>query len=155
MSIKIMEGSLLDTDAEIICHQVNCQGKMNSGIAKAIREAWPIVFEKYSNYYTSCNDLNLSILGEVQLVRINDSQFVCNLFAQEYYGYDGRRYTSYDAFWNCLNELKLQSPKGVKIAFPYGIGCVRGGANWNIIYKMIEEVLGEDYEVEIRRLNIG
>ena len=153
--IYCRKGDLLESECDYICHQVNCQGKMNSGIAKAIRETWPIVFEKYSNYYKSCNDLNLSMLGEIQLVKINDSQFICNLFSQEYYGYDGRRYTSYDAFWNCLNELKLQIPKGTKIAFPYGIGCVRGGANWNIVYKMIEEVLGEDYEVEIRRLDVG
>ena len=41
------------------------------------------------------------------------------------------------------------------IAFPARIGCVRGGANWNVILKMIEEVLGEDYNVEIWRLDNG
>lgn len=155
MSITIIEGSLLDTDAQIICHQVNCQGKMNSGVAKAIRTAWPKVFEEYSKHCKSCSELNLSPLGNVQKVRVNNTQFVFNLFSQNRYGYDSKQYTSYDAFWNCLQEIKTIAPTGTKIALPYGIGCVRGGANWNVIYKMIEEVLGENYEVEIRRLDVG
>lgn len=155
MSIKIVEGSLLDTDAQVICHQVNCQGKMNSGVAKAIRTVWPIVFEKYSNHCQSCKDLNVSPLGDVQKIKVNNNQFVFNLFSQKNYGYDGKQYTSYDAFWNCLQNIKLMVPIEAKIAFPYGIGCVRGGANWNVIYKMIEEILGEDYEVEIRRFDVG
>ena len=36
--IKIIDGDLLNSEADIICHQVNCQGKMNSGVAKQIRE---------------------------------------------------------------------------------------------------------------------
>lgn len=39
-------------------------------------------------------------------------------------------------------------PRDASIAFPFGIGCVRGGANWNIIEKMITEILG-NYEREI------
>ena len=152
MSIKIVEGSLLDTDAQVICHQVNCQGKMNSGVAKAIRTVWPIVFEKYYNHYQSCKDLNTSPLGDVQKVRVNNSQFVFNLFSQKKYGYDGKQYTSYDAFWNCLGEIKNKVPKGSKIGFPWRIGCGLGGANWQIIRTMIEEALGEEYEVYIYKL---
>jgi hypothetical protein len=71
------------------------------------------------------------------------------MFAQQHYGYDGRRYTSYDAFWNCLNLIKQTVPKGKTIGFPGRIGCVRGGANWDVIYEMINQVLGQDYEVYI------
>ena len=52
---------------------------------------------------------------------------VINMFAQDGYGYNGKRYTSYDAFWNCLNEIKMKVPDGETIAFPYKIGSVRGG----------------------------
>ena len=146
-------GDLLESDCDYICHQVNCQGKMNSGIAKSIREKWPIVYREYAmKYFNSLPEL---LLGDIQLVNINMSeadgqeQFIINMFAQQYYGYDGRRYTSYDAFWNCLNLIKQTVPKGCKIGFPGYIGCVRGGANWNVIYEMISEVLGEDYDVYI------
>lgn len=29
---------------------------------------------------------------------------------------------------------------GNKIAMPYKIGCCRGGADWDKVYKMIEEI---------------
>lgn len=153
MSMNHVIGDLLESDCDYICHQVNCQGAMKSGIAKSIREKWPIVYQEYMmKYFNSLPEL---LLGDIQLININSSeaderaQFVINMFSQEYYGYDGRRYTSYDAFWNCINLIKEAVPKGSKIGFPGFIGCVRGGANWNIIYEMINEVLSEDYEVYI------
>ena len=45
--IKVVKGNLLDATEAIIAHQVNCQRKMNSGVAKAIREKYPIVFDIY------------------------------------------------------------------------------------------------------------
>lgn len=163
--INYYYGDLLKSNCNYICHQVNCQGKMNSGIAKAIRTRWPQVYEEYANLYEYYVDKALQmdcsgfgpdasdlLLGEIQTVSINDNQTIINLFSQQYYGYDGKRYTSYDAFWNCLNLIKQKVPKGSKIGFPYGIGCVRGGANWNIVCKMIEEVLDKDYNIEIWKL---
>lgn len=41
---EVIDENLLDAKNGIICHQVNCQGKMNSGVAKAIREKYPRVY---------------------------------------------------------------------------------------------------------------
>lgn len=165
--VTFHKGNILDSGADLICHQVNCQGKMNSGVAKAIREKWPKVYEEYMTKYTNTeNDIlqNSStfeftpsvgevLLGHIQTVYIGNvdgkDKGVINMFAQYTYGYDGRRYTSYDAFWSCLGEIKQYMTPGQRIAFPARIGCVRGGANWNIILAMITEVLGEDFQVEI------
>ena len=154
MSMHHVIGDLLASDCDYICHQVNCQGKMNSGIAKSIREKWPVVYANYmAKYFNMLPEL---LLGDIQIVGLWEDfyatdfhQSVINMFSQEHYGYDGRRYTSYDAFWNCLNLIKNNIPKGKKIGFPGHIGCVRGGANWNVIYEMINQVLAEDYEVYI------
>lgn len=169
--IKHIKCDIFESRADYICHQVNCQGKMNSGIAKAIRERWPEVYKNYQDWYISYEAWGYAhtnenvealiisaMLGKIQIVLANpkESCYVINMAAQGYYGYDGCRYTSYDAFWNCLNEIKLAVPEGSKIAFPYKIGCVRGGANWNIIYKMIEEVFADfDGEVLICEYNGG
>ena len=157
--VTFHNGNILDSGADIICHQVNCQGKMNSGVAKAIREKWPEVYIKYmeSNeiIWDKAHEHGRMIwnhmLGQIQVVFIADKKTmaVVNMFAQENYGYDKRRYTSYDAFWSCLGEIKRTINPGLRIAFPARIGCVRGGANWNVILTMIEEVLGADYNVEI------
>lgn len=147
-----IKGNLLTDAADMgithICHQVNCQGAMNSGIAKSIREKYP---EVYNNYYSLvrsvkvCNpdpdNFDKFLLGNTQIVFCEDVA-VINMFSQSNYGYDGKRYTSYDAFAECLENIKekLHADK-VKIGFPKGIGCCRGGAEWPIIKKMIETIL--------------
>ena len=45
--ITYKNGNLLESGCDIICHQVNCQKVMGSGIAKQIREKWPIVYYDY------------------------------------------------------------------------------------------------------------
>lgn len=170
MSMHHVIGDLLESDCDYICHQVNCQGKMNSGIAKSIRDKWPIVYNNYITMYNKtakhllaaysgyeiCPDVSEILLGDIQIVDLWDNYYatdfhqnVINMFAQQYLGYDGHRYTSYDAFWSCLDKIKTIVPAGKKIGFPGRIGCVRGGANWDVIYEMINQVLGQDYEVYI------
>lgn len=164
--IKYIHGSLLDSDCNYICHQVNCQGRMGSGIAKAIKERWPVVYDEYIQKYQEREDEILrtsssfehisstgeTLLGEIQLVRVDVDKTVINMFAQENYGYDGKRYTSYDAFYNCLLSLREMIPATATYAFPRKIGSDRGGANWNVIRTMINEVLG-DREVYIYTLD--
>jgi hypothetical protein len=157
--VTFHNGNILDSGADIICHQVNCQGAMNSGVAKAIRQKWPEVYTEYRNKARDLSseefcDEDLSwmhMFGHIQTVFLADkgTMAVINIFSQAGYGYDGRRYTSYDAFWSCLGEIKKYIKPDLRIAFPARIGCVRGGANWNVILTMIEEVLGADYNVEI------
>ena len=140
-------GNLLDAPVNYICHQVNCQGRMGSGIAKQIRERWPVVYDSYIQVASPV------WLGCIQKVVVDIPQkTVINMFSQEYYGYDGKRYTSYDAFWSCLGAIRDSVPKGSKIGFPYKIGCGLGGANWQVISTMIIEVLGKDYDVYIYSL---
>ena len=152
--VRYRTGNLLDAPVDYICHQVNCQGRMGSGIAKQIRERWPVVYDEYEKLYRQyLFKGGLTYLhGQSQVVPINDHQNVINMFAQLFYGYDGQRYTSYDAFWICLGEIKENVPKGSKIGFPMDIGCGLGGANWEVISTMIEQVLAEDYEVYIYKL---
>lgn len=149
-----IKGNLLDSKEDFICHQVNCQGAMNSGVAKQIREKWPEVYKWYMNRFPVNSSKNL--LGSTQGVSIGNQQCVINMFSQQYYGYDGKRYTSYDAFWSCLGKIKEDcgSP-GATFAFPAKIGSGRGGANWNVIKSMINEVLGKDYDVYIYEYNGG
>lgn len=140
-------------------------GAMNSGVAKAIREKWPIVYKAYSELCDSWNawaqahyskedidnHIAQGLLGKIQMVQVEDNKAVLNLFGQGTFGYDGKRYTSYDAFWLCLGEIRKIVPIECPIAFPAYIGSCRGGANWNVIKTMIEEALC-NYEVYIYEL---
>lgn len=147
--VQCITGNLLDSSCDYICHQVNCQGVMGSGVAKAIREKWPNVYTEYLTYINMCFG---TPLGSIFSVPINGGrQEVINMFSQFRYGYDGSRYTSYDAFCNCLNAIARDVPKDKSIAFPYKIGSDRGGGSWNIIYAMICDILG-DWDVTIYKL---
>lgn len=152
MSLKFVLGDITKSDADYICHQVNCQGVMGSGVAKAIKDKWPVVYTDYRRFFYESNK---PLLNQIQIVAVSTEQSVINMFAQEYYGYDRNQYTSYDAFWKCLNKIKNTVPKGSKIAFPSKIGCCRGGANWKVILTMISEVLESEYNVEIWEYDAG
>jgi O-acetyl-ADP-ribose deacetylase (regulator of RNase III) len=151
--IHYVKGNLLDSNCDYICHQVNCQGVMGSGIAKQIRERWPEVYEKYRkeyDFWTNKMGRAESPVGNIDIARINNSnQSVINMYTQRKYGYDGRRFTSYDAFAHALELIKTYILDDAKIGFPKNIGCGLGGGNWNVISALIEEILGEDYEVYI------
>ena len=111
-----------------------------------------IVVDMQNDFVSGALGSAKALLKNVQLIPINDKQFVVNMFAQENYGYDGERYTSYDAFYDCLLSLREMTPATATYAFPRKVGSDRGGANWNVIRTMINEVLG-DREVYIYTLD--
>lgn len=145
--IKHIKCDIFKSGAAVICHQVNCQGVMGSGVAKQIREKYPVVF---NGYKTLCNQRSPeNLLGEAQFVEINDDTLlgVFNIFGQFAYGYDGKRYTNYNALRTALatvcDFMNAYFDPATTIAFPYKFGCYRGGGDWNVVYKMIEDVFGD------------
>ena len=44
--------------------------------------------------------------------------------------------------------------ENMTIAMPYKIGCVRGGANWEEVYQMINDIF-ENCNIELWRLDKG
>ena len=150
----LIEGDLLNADADFICHQVNCQGKMASGVAKFVRERYPQVYEQYMKFY-NINTVE-QLLGFSQYVKVSDTEgqkpyYVVNMFAQANYGYDGKQYTSLEAFKKCLESINSHCI-GYTVAFPWMIGCVRGGADWNVVLPMILETLTNVKEIRFYRL---
>ena len=153
MSVKIVNGDLLDAHAAYICHQVNCRGRMASGVAGQIRAKYPEAFRAYSERCDGrrSRDDPLEMLGRTQFVRCGDGVTVINMFSQEGYGRDGGQYTDYEAFRSCLREIHNAVPADAVIAMPYGIGCGLGGGDWNIIFELIKEELS-DHTVELWKI---
>lgn len=151
--IHYIHDDITKSQCDIICHQVNCQGVMNSGVAKAIREKWPEVYEQYREDYEYAVMNNHPMLGNLSIcTRTKDGKIIVNMFAQEFYGYSGQKFTSYDAFWSCLMRIKQWVKDDQTLAFPLKIGSDRGGAKWPVIRTMIEQAL-YDKEVYIYYLN--
>ena len=151
--IKHIKCDIFESGADVILHQVNCQGVMGSGVAKQVQEKYPKVFDTYK---ALCSSIGASILlGVAQSVKVANGKRIVNLFAQENFGYDGKCYTDYEALRRCLeNARDVIVDKYDTIAIPYLMGCHRGGGDWNVVYKMIEEIF-KDNDVLICEYNGG
>lgn len=160
--IKIIEGNIVDAQTDYIIHQVNCQGEMNTGVAKALRDYDEGIYIHYRNVCKLREfnpELLLGTYDEYFIRRKN--QEILSLFAQDKYGYDGKQYTDVKAFREGLNFIRQQipvywfdadnRPHKTTIALSYKIGCGRGGADWEVVYKIIEEELSS-FEVELWKL---
>lgn len=147
--IKHIKCDIFESGADVICHQVNCQGVMGNGIARQVRERYPNVFEVYKAMCVLSKRNGKSLLQNVQRVQINEKQVILNLFAQNKYGYNGHCYTNYDALKTCLIQINdMYKNTNKTIAFPYLMSCARGGGDWSIVYKMIEDAF-KDYNGDI------
>lgn len=167
MPIRIVNGDLLESKAQVLAHQTNCSKGFGTGVAGAIKNKWPLVAEEHrlACIINEGSGLKPSeMLGLIQAVKVSDSltdkqdKYVVNMYAQENYGYDGRKYTSYDALDTCLSKLvTFCKEKGIKtVAFPYGMSSVRGGANWDVVMALINAHFGEtDIDVEVRKLDVA
>ncbi len=146
--MKIIEKDILTVEKGIICHQTNSRGGFGSGIAGQIKNKWPQVCENYKNYVSLHKKQNLSVLGHVDLTNISDcengkslnNKWVANIFGQDDFGYDGKQYTSYEAWEKAMPILKIIANRmgNPDIYFPYLCGCGLGGGSWEIISEIIE-----------------
>lgn len=142
--ITIKEGDLFSAPRGIICHQVNCKGKMGNGVAKTFKDVFPCA---YSNYLDICNSVKSSseLLGRVSFC-IEETGASCCMFAQDDYGNKKFKgcYTNYDAFRNCCISIAryvsdFYDSKTYPVNMPFGIGCGLGGGDWEIIRSILEE----------------
>lgn len=126
-----------------IAHQVNDQGVMGSGVAKALYTKYPKVKEEYLKLYS--NKFHESYLGSIQPVE-TEGKVIYNIFSQVGYGHSGKQYTHYGYLNVCLHKLNydLKSRGLNEIAFPYKFGCGLGGGDWDIVKPMILESLDVD-----------
>ena len=137
------KGDLLASDCQFICHQVNCQGVMGSGIAKQIRDKYSFVYDDYKRAL----DYENAKLGHIVIsyeTGVNGREII-SMFAQEFYGRKGK-YTDYDAFKTCLehvarhvNKYSYDAHPDWKVGFPKYIGCGLAGGDWNIVEPMLKE----------------
>ena len=174
--IKIIDGNLFDSKANFIVHQVNAQGVMGSGVAAQVAERFPNVEKEYLRYCKHYNKQKKNILGTVQYVptkawanimcdmikndRVEaydkDYQYIVNLFGQNYFGL-GEQQTDLKAFKKGMLDIREKAERiGATVAMPFKIGCCRGGANFNDVYKIIQDVFEKSkVDVEIWRLDLG
>lgn len=133
MKIEYIEGDLLASRELVIAQGCNAQGVMGSGIAKAIREAYPTVYNDYRGVYEAQGKkLNL---GQIITTRTLE-RTILNIISQEYYGRNPNVvYVSYDAIKAAILSINMMGY--VRVAFPK-IGAGLANGDWAIISSIIE-----------------
>ena len=114
---------------------------MNSGIAKTIREKYPVAFEVYEDEFKN-RGLQL---GTFTVAQLADGKRIANLCVQEEYGREEcRKYVDYEAFYIALKTLRdsleyaHKEGRNYVLGIPCYISCGLAGGNWNIILAMIK-----------------
>lgn len=159
MGIRVITGNLLDAKTEIIAHQVNCQGVMGAGVALAIREKWPQVYESYRAICKAAPRPD-SLLGMAQIVDIQERRTlpanVANLFGQCGIGH-GSCQTNYPALEKAMENLKkYMTMHGLTyVAMPYGIGCGLAGGNWDVVEDIITRTFDADSGINVELWKLG
>lgn len=129
--------NILNVTRGLICQQVNCQGVMGAGLAKAIRNKWPKVYTSYRVNYMKAK------LGQIQPICVDNNLYVINFFAQDRYGRD-KQHTDYTAFTTCLIKLSQWQRKNcpkLPVYIPYKIGCGLAGGDWSIVKELIKTII--------------
>lgn len=129
----------------VVAHGVNCQRVMGSGVALAIRNKWPKVYQEYLTAPKGKESL-----GGLQLVKVLDELFVANCFTQEFYGRDNKVYADKASVRRCLwGVVQFAKQESLPLYLPK-IASDRGGLSWEkIVEPMIKELELEFPEVDI------
>jgi len=143
MIVNVIKGNLIEEfknyKYKAIIQGCNCFNTMGSGIAISLRKEFSGVYQADTDF---CKDVTNPVdrLGTYSYCYTKYG-IIINLYTQFKYGTD-KRHVSYDAIadgFEKLNSIKLFHNKERLIGIPK-IGAGLGGGNWNIIYKIIDEV---------------
>lgn len=143
--IRIIDADITTADYGIVAHQVNCRHLMGSGVALALRNKFPSIYDEYMKA-----PAGPSMLGKAMVAYETEEFAICNVYSQLDCGYDGKKYTSIEAVESGLGVVfRLAMAEGLPVILPYKYGSDRGGADWDAeIYPIIEK-LSNTYQVKV------
>lgn len=152
LSIRETKGDLLQTDAQIIAHQVNCVGVMGAGVAKQIRSKI-LTGGQFQIYQELCQEWKEMLLGRCLICQRKDTlpgRYVANLFGENIP--TGKRLdTDYGALARSFANLKKKAAAlgACSIAIPGYIGCGLAGGDWEKVYNEILVPLFADGDISL------
>lgn len=123
---------------KIIAHVCNDVGGWGRGFVLAISKRWPEPEEAFRAWHTA-------ELGQVLLVTVGDDLHVANMVAQhDVRTIDGVPPIRYPALRECLKTVNdVAKDFGATIHMPR-IGCGLAGGKWELVEKIITEVVTAD-----------
>lgn len=144
VDIIYKQGSILEAPEPYIVHGCNAQGRMGSGVAKVLMDRYPAVRDCYLEKHEQYRADGVPFLGTVHTVKTGGPHLIFNAITQEFYGYDGGLYVSYEALEQCMNTINEALAPGTEatgvpahVAMPL-IGCGLAGGHWPTVAEIVE-----------------
>jgi len=146
--VKEIQADVFDAPIDTLVHCANCFHTMGSGIAKALRDAYPEVYEADISQTTKGDR---SKLGTFSLAEIRNPssrknprlKFVYNLYGQYTYGRE-KRQVDYEAVYRGLEsiaeDIMIEAGGKEVLGINYKMCCNLAVGDWNIILAMIHSV---------------
>lgn len=148
--IEVINANILTAKEDIIIHQVNCKGVMGAGLAKAIKEKYPLCYQKYRE--VCANNKPNELLGKNQILKMSDGKIIINMFSQLNYGTD-KKHTQYDTLKECLYKVYIYAKvNGLTVAIPYKLGCGLAGGSWPIVSNIINKTFKDQSIVKYYKI---
>ncbi len=145
MDIIYKVGDLTRAEEPYIIHGCNAQGAMGSGVAKALMDRYPSVREHYISMHRQSKKERKPFLGTMHIGHSDTERVIYNLITQEFYGYDGKLYASYEAIEQCMKALdesmhcmKAAQGSTPHVAMPL-LGCGLAGGDWTVVSEIIQK----------------
>jgi len=142
--IQTVYGNVLDfTENAVMIHGCNCQGVMGSGVALAVREKYPDVYNIYVEHCSKHYDF---LLGGIQPITIRPDYMIINAFTQNLFG-TTQRQVDYEAIYECFEQTNIWMNRLSEVRTLYfpKIGAGLGGGNWEIIKTIIEQTVDQKF----------
>ncbi|HEX7868788.1 MAG TPA: Appr-1-p processing protein [Chryseobacterium sp.] len=155
-TINYLKGDATNPQAEgnkIIVHICNDIGGWGKGFVMAISKRWKKPESKYREWFQSGENFNL---GEIQIVKVEDDIWVCNMIGQHktISSSKGIPPIRYEAVEKCLEKVSIEALKiNASIHMPR-IGCGLAGGKWEEIESIITKTLLRD-DVEVYVYDFG
>lgn len=147
--IERITSNIVDIEEGYIVHGCNAQGVMNSGVAKAIRDKYPQVWNDYNKVFRGMIDRN-NLVGSVIYTEIKpDKLYIASGITQLNYGKDGKRYVSYDAIAHVFGQVSMWAQRSNKTIYFPQIGAGLGGGYWPAIENIIISVVPADVKLAL------
>jgi O-acetyl-ADP-ribose deacetylase (regulator of RNase III) len=126
---------------KLICHICNDRGAWGAGFVVALSRRWREPEENYRDWHNGKNNIPF-VLGEVQVVKVEDGIWVANMLAQHGTRLkDGIPPIRYDALESCLEKAADHARDvGASLHMPK-IGAGLAGGDWQKIKVIITKVV--------------
>jgi len=151
--IELIEGNILQSKENVICHSVNHRGVMGAGLAKEIATMYPLIASEFEQYKNICSALPYKSVkrnGVVAWYKVDENKRVASIFGQDGFA-GGRRNTDYVSFGNGFCTVaEISEMSNWSVAIPYGIGCGLGGGDWKVVLTIIEDCFKYFPSVDVR-----